>query len=135
MREPKSMGECVYFTRRKDENGFVKCWVFKEKCTKCSKGLMGKPKNEKTGKAKIRAKEYVCASCGYTVEAKEYEDSLTANIQYECSCGEKGEISVPFKRKSVMRLDEESGKKKAVKAIVFNCAKCSKKFLVTKKMK
>ena len=37
MREPKSMSELVYFTRRKDEFGLVKLWVFREDCTKCVK--------------------------------------------------------------------------------------------------
>ena len=135
MLEPKSMDECVYFTRRRDGEGFVKCWVLKSKCPKCSKGLIGKPVNEKTGRPKVRAKEYVCSKCGHSFESKAYEDGLKACIMYECSCGKKGEMTVPFKRKNVMRLDEESGKKKAVKALVFNCAKCDKKFLVTKKMK
>ena len=43
MREPKSMSELVYFTRRKDEFGLVKLWVFREDCTKCGKAQMGKP--------------------------------------------------------------------------------------------
>jgi len=70
-----------------------------------------------------------------TMNEEEYEETLTACIKYECSCGYKGEIEVPFKRKKVMRLDEEEGKKKAVEALVFECEKCKKKFYITKKMK
>ncbi|MBD3303717.1 hypothetical protein GF343_01105, partial [Candidatus Woesearchaeota archaeon] len=82
LRLPDSMEECVYFTRRNIDKGKVVAWVFKEKCPKCGKALMGKPKDEKTGKVKIRAKEYVCPECGYTAEKGEYEDTLTVNIQY-----------------------------------------------------
>jgi predicted RNA-binding Zn-ribbon protein involved in translation (DUF1610 family) len=131
------MDECIYFTRRKiGDKGQAVAWVFKEKCTKCGKGMMGKPKDEKTGKTKIRAKEYKCSECGYTVEKKEYEDTLTCNIQYTCPhCENKGEIQVSFKRKKVQVFDEESQKKKAIDAIKFQCQKCGKDVLVTKKMK
>lgn len=134
MKEPTSTEECVYFTRRRDSNGFVKVWVLREPCPECKKSLMGKPRDEK-GKVKIRSKEYVCPSCGHTVEDKKYEDSLTACIQYECTCGNKADIEIPFKRKSVMLFDEEEQKKKSAKALVFECSKCQKKFNVTKKMK
>lgn len=129
------MDECVYFTRRKDQNGFVKVWVFKEMCPSCGKGLMGKPRDEKTGKPRIRAKEYVCPECNYTLEADKYEDSLTACVHYECSCGNKDDIEISFKRKSVGIVDEETGKRKSAKALVFECSKCGKRFVVTKKMK
>lgn len=135
MREPKSMDECVYFTRRNDKRGKVKCWVFKEKCSKCGKALMGKPRDSKTGRPKIRATEYVCPSCGSTIEKKEYEDTLTANIQYECSCGHKGELQIPFKWKKVSIFDENKGKKVSVDALSFHCESCDKKLYVTKKMK
>lgn len=130
------MDECVYFTRRKlGEKGTAVAWVFKEKCPKCKKALMGKPKDEKTGKIKIRASEYVCSSCGYTMEKGAYEDTLTANIQYTCPyCGYSGEHQMSFKRKKVQMLDEE-GKKKSVDALKFQCAKCKKDILITKKMK
>jgi len=135
MNEPKSMDECVYFTRRNDKDGKVVVWVFREKCTKCNEGLMGKPIDPKTGKYKIRSDYYECPKCKNTMNEEEYEETLTACIRYECSCGYKGEIEVPFKRKKVMRLDEEEGKKKAVEALVFECEKCKKKFYITKKMK
>ncbi|NQU99013.1 hypothetical protein HQ533_06135 [Candidatus Woesearchaeota archaeon] len=123
---PESMDECVYFTRRTIDNGKAMAWVFKEECPKCHKALMGKPKDEKTGKAKIRAKEYVCPACNHTVEKIEYEETLTCNIQYTCpECMKPGEIQVPFIRKSI----------KGAKAVIFNCEKCDAKIAVTKKMK
>lgn len=133
---PDSMEECVYFTRRNIDNGKVVAWVFKEKCPKCGKALMGKPKDEKTGKVKIRAKEYVCPECGHKVEKGEYEDTLTVSIQYTCPhCGNKGETQESFRRKKVRIFDEAKQKKIAVDAIVFNCDKCGGKITITKKMK
>ena len=120
------MDECIYFTRRKIDNGSAVAWVFKEECPKCKKALMAKPKNEKTGKPKIRAKEYVCPECNYIVEKEEYEDTLTCNIQYTCpDCSFASEIQVPFKRKNF----------KGAKAVVFQCEKCDSKIPITKKMK
>ena len=54
LREPKSMDECIYFTNRTIGKGMIKAWVFRESCTKCGKELMGKPRDKKTGKPKIR---------------------------------------------------------------------------------
>lgn len=136
--EPKSMDECVYFTNRNlNEKGKAKCWVFKEKCPKCGKGLMGKPRDLKTGKVKIRAKEFKCPECNYTVAEQEYEDSLTANIQYACRyCNHNGEIQVPFKRKKVKIFDEEEDMKgKMIESLRFQCEKCGKNIDITKKMK
>ena len=77
-------------------------------------------------KIKSRSKECVCPACNYRVDAKEYEASLTASIEYTCpKCQFKGEIQIPYKRKPIM----------GVKALVFNCAKCNEQMLVTKKMK
>lgn len=126
LKYPESMDECVYFTSRAVEKGYVKCWVFREKCPKCKKDFMGKPKDEKTGAVKIRAKEYICPACKYTVEKVAYEDTLTANIAYTCPhCQHKGETQTPFKRKTF----------EGVKAIVFLCDKCKQKIPITKKMK
>ena len=47
MKEPESMEECVYFTRRDNEKGKIKVWVFREKCPNCNDELMGKPKDPK----------------------------------------------------------------------------------------
>ena len=120
------MDECIYFTRRKVGEGQAVAWVFKGNCPECKKGVMGKPRDEKTGAAKIRAKEYVCPECKYTVEKKEYEETLTANIEYTCpECKHEGEIEIPYKRKKFKGMD----------ALVFECGKCSAKIPVTKKMK
>ena len=136
LKEPESVDECVYFTRRTMGEGKAMAWVFKEKCPKCKKAMMGKPKDEKTGGIKIRAKEYVCPECKYTVEKGEYEDTLTVNVKYTCPhCKHDGEIQVPFKRKKVVMFDEETQKKRSVDAIKFQCQKCGKDILVTKKLK
>ncbi len=125
LRQPESMDECVYFTRRAVGKGHVMCWVFREKCPKCGKAEMGKPRGEE-GNVKVRAKEYVCPSCGHTVGKQEYEDTLTANIAYTCPhCGHKGETQIPFKRKTF----------EGVKALVFQCDKCKGKVPITKKLK
>ncbi len=125
LRQPESVEECVYFTRRAVDKGFVMCWVFREKCPKCGKAEMGKPRGS-DGKVKIRAKEYVCPECNHTIEKMEYEDTLTANISYTCPhCSNKGETTIPFKRKSF----------EGVKALVFQCDKCKGKIPITKKMK
>jgi len=115
----------VYYTQRKIGKGHVTAWVYRQKCPKCKKGLMGKPK-DKSGKVKIRAKEYVCPECGYSVDKKEYEEGLMANIEYVCpKCNYKGEIRIPFKRKKVQGIE----------ALKFNCEKCNELILITKKMK
>ncbi len=127
---PESMDECFYFTNRKiklDEGeGNIIAWVKKPKCPKCKKGIMGKPVNEKTGKVKIRAKEYKCPECGYTVSKEEFDPTLTVEIEYKCPfCGNEGEAETEYKRKTW----------KGVKAYVFKCGKCGKKIGITKKMK
>jgi len=135
--EPKSMDECVYFTNRSlNEKGKIKCWVFKEKCVKCGKELMGKPRDPKTGKPRIRAKEYECPGCKYNVSEEEYENTLTASIQYTCQyCGNIGELQVPFKRKKVKIFNEDEMKGKTIESLRFQCGKCSKNLDVTRKMK
>ena len=134
MKEPASMDECIYFTNRVTDKGKLKAWVFKEKCPKCSKGLMGKPVEK--GKVKIRAKEYVCQECKYTIDKDEYEPTLFVNIKYICPyCFNSGELSIPFVRKKVAFVNEATGKKKLVESIRFQCQKCSKNIDITKKMK
>jgi predicted RNA-binding Zn-ribbon protein involved in translation (DUF1610 family) len=127
IKRPESMEECIYYTNRDiGKNGSAICWVFKEKCPKCKKGLMAKPRDEKTGKPKIRAKEYVCPSCGYSVEKVEYESSLMANVDYTCPhCEEEGEIQAPFKRKNI----------KGISTLRVQCKSCGKDIDITKKMK
>jgi len=134
LRQPESMEECVYFTKRTIGEGGVTTWVFKENCSKCGKALMGKPVEK--GKVKTRAKEYACPECGYTVSKEEYEDTLTANIGYICPhCGFEAETQIPFKRKKIQLVNEETGKKKSADALRFQCGKCGKDIDVTKKMK
>lgn len=125
--EPKSMEECVYFTNRaigENFNGTARCWVFKQQCPKCKKALMGKPVDK--GKVKIRATEYVCPNCNYTVEKTAYEEGLTANVDYVCyACAHHGQAQMPFKRKRV----------EGVLTLRFPCEKCKAPIDVTKKMK
>lgn len=133
LKMPESVDECVYFTRRSKPN--VVAWVLREKCPKCKKGTMGKPRDS-SGKVKIRAKEYICPDCKFTMEKQAYEDTLTANIQYTCTkCGFSGELQMPFKRKKIKLFDEEEGKEVKADALVFNCPKCECQIAVTKKMK
>jgi len=125
--EAKSMDECVYFTNRsigEKFNGSARCWVFRQQCPKCKKAFMGKPVVD--GKAKIRALEYVCPNCKYTVEKQAYEDTLIANVDYTCPlCQFHGGMVLPFKRKKV----------EGVLTLRFPCEKCKGPIDVTKKMK
>jgi len=133
---PDSVDDCVYFTRRAHAKGQIICWVPRGKCPKCGKGTMTKPVDEKTGKYKIRAKEYSCRECGYTVDAEAYGETLTANIIYTCPhCGHKAETSIPFKRKKAKIFYEAEAKQKTVELLRFPCGKCGKNVDITKKMK
>ena len=127
MTMPESMEECFYFTNRKiEEKGNAISWVLKPMCPKCRKAKMGKPVNEKTGKVKSRAKEYVCPECKYTVDKEEFEATLTMEIEYICPyCGNEGEATTDYKLKSF----------KGTKAYIFTCEKCNEKIGITKKMK
>jgi len=127
LKKPESMEELVYMTNRDiGDDGSARCWVFKEQCDKCGKGPMGKPVDPKTKKVKVRAKEYVCPDCGNTVEKTEYEDTLTANVDYTCpECKHEGEIQVPFIRKKI----------KGVVTLRVNCEECKADIDITKKMK
>jgi predicted RNA-binding Zn-ribbon protein involved in translation (DUF1610 family) len=135
LRQPESMEECVYYTKRSlGDKGKIIVWVFREKCPKCGKGLMGKPVVK--GKVKTRADTYECPECKFSLPKEEYEDSLKASIDYLCNhCGHKGELQISFKRKKVRFFDEEKQKKVNVDALVFNCEKCGEQIAVTKKLK
>jgi uncharacterized CHY-type Zn-finger protein len=124
--EPTDTKGLVYFTNRTIDGGRVMAWVYKQNCPKCGKALMSKPKDPKTGKPKIRAKEYVCPECSHTVEKKEYEETLTCEAKYTCPhCKFEGETEAPFKRKSI----------NGVQTIRLKCGKCGGNIDVTKKMK
>jgi predicted RNA-binding Zn-ribbon protein involved in translation (DUF1610 family) len=124
LKKPTSMDEVAYYTSRDLGNGEITVWVFRQLCPKCKQAQMGKPVDK--GKIKIRASEYVCPACNYTVEKEAYEDTLTASAEYTCpECGAKGEAEIPFKRKSV----------EGTKALRFTCSKCGAKLDVTQKMK
>ena len=136
LKQPTSIGECVYFTRRIVGKGKIKVWVFKELCPQCKQELMSKPRDPKTGKPMIRAKEYICSQCKYAEEQKPYEERLIASIEYTCPyCLKEGEIQIPFKRKKVQIFDEAEQKKKVAEALQFSCIHCKKPINITKKMK
>ena len=126
LKEPESMDEVIYYTNRDlNDGGEVLCWVRKGPCPECGKGLMGKPRDEKTGKVKIRAKEYICPECGHTVEKKEYEETLTAEAKYTCPhCKKQGEATAPFKRKKIQKVE----------TLRMQCQHCGGNIDVTKKM-
>ncbi|MBI3034283.1 hypothetical protein HYY72_03925 [Candidatus Woesearchaeota archaeon] len=129
LRKPESVEECIYFTQRSlgdQQQGYAMAWVFRQKCEKCKNALMGKPKDKKTGKVLIRAKEYACESCGNTVEKKEYEEGLAACVEYTCpACRNQGEKEIPFKRRKIEGID----------TLRFQCDKCKAGIDITKKMK
>ncbi len=122
---PDSMDDLVYWTNRAIGEGKATVWVYRKDCPKCKKAKMGKPEND-TGGVKIRATEYICPACKYSVEKTEYEESLDACAIYTCpTCKYEGECTVPFKRKSV----------KGVHMLRLQCTKCKGNIDVTKKMK
>jgi len=118
LRQPESMNELVYFTNRDVGSGSARVWIFRKECPSCKSGIMNKPK--------MRAKEYLCSECGHSIPKTEYEDTLTANVEYVCpECGEKGELSAPYKRKTI----------KGVKTFRVLCLDCGGNIDITKKMK
>ncbi|MBI4453695.1 hypothetical protein HY636_03550 [Candidatus Woesearchaeota archaeon] len=123
---PEDTNDLFYFTRRSIGDGKAMAWVYKPTCPKCSKAKMGKPVDEKTGKVKIRAKEYVCPSCKYTAQKEEFEETCTMEILFTCPhCKKEGEATTLYKLKSF----------DGIKAYVFECPFCKKKIGITKKMK
>ncbi|MCF7901238.1 hypothetical protein K9L67_03350, partial [Candidatus Woesearchaeota archaeon] len=124
LKQPESMEEVIYFTRRTLEpKGRVVAWTFKQECSKCKKALMGKPVDK--GKVKIRATEYVCPECGYSEDKKEHEDKAEVFVEYTCPfCEHSGETTTPFKRKTWQGRP----------AYVFICDSCKEKIGITKRM-
>ena len=124
-KEPESTENLFYFTDRDIGNGRAFCWVEKLICPKCGKARMGKPR-DKSGKIKVRAKEYVCPNCGYSEEKSEYESKLVAKVIYKCPhCGYEGKLKLPFKRKKI----------KGIETFRFLCDACNKPIDITKKFK
>ena len=124
---PKSMDEVYYFTFRKfPDGGQIKAWAYKAPCTMCDDGILAKPKNEKTGKVKIRSKEFVCNKCGHTADKDETEATVKLEAIYTCPhCGKEGESTAPYKRKSFQ----------GVQSFIVECEHCGQKIPLTKKMK
>jgi len=137
LKEPVSMDDLVYFSRRKlGEHGKVICWAYRKVCTKCKKAKMGKPINPKTGRPKSRSKEYVCPGCSLTLEKEEYENTLILEAKYTCPhCKKPGESTAPFIKKSFRVFDEKKQKKVSVKAIRLTCEHCTGNIDITPRMK
>ncbi|MCX6707400.1 MAG: hypothetical protein NT001_04650 [Candidatus Woesearchaeota archaeon] len=59
LKEPQSMDECIYFTRRTthEGKGRIMAWARKMDCPKCRKAKMGKPVED--GSVKIATTPYV----------------------------------------------------------------------------
>ena len=125
LKQPASMNECVYFTRRTTgDRGRIMAWARRIDCGKCGKAKMGKPVDG--GKVKIRSQEYKCPSCGHTESKEEHDPKLTLEVIYTCPhCGKSGEAKIEYRRKSF----------EGVPAYVFECSSCSRKIGITKKMK
>ncbi len=124
---PEDMDGLVYFSRREfaPGKGTAVAWVRRVPCEKCGEGLMAKPRDEKKGTFRVRAREYECPSCGATEPKGEHEQRLLCEIVYTCPfCNHDGEADVPFVRKSWY------GKK----AVVFSCSVCGEKLGITKKL-
>jgi len=137
LKEPASMDELIYFTRRKlGEHGTAIAWVYKQPCPKCKKAKMSKPINEKTGRPKIRSKVYVCPACNNEEEKVAYEKTLDMECKYTCpSCKKQGESSAPFDRKNVKIFSIVKQDKVSAKAVRLQCEHCQGNIDITKKMK
>ena len=124
---PESMEDLVYMTNRSlDNDGKIAVWVYRQDCPECGKAKMTKPKDPKTGKYKIRAKEYVCSECNHSVEKDEYEPTLEAQADLTCpNCKKHSEVILPFKRKKTY----------GVNTLPVPCPDCGHVIQVTKKMK
>lgn len=123
---PNNMEELVYFTRRKINGKQVFCWVEKETCEKCNKGIMAKPKDPKTGRPKVRSPIYVCDTCDNEEDKKTYEAKLTAKANFTCPhCGKEGSATAPYKRKTIQ----------GVATLRLNCEHCGGNIDITKKLK
>ncbi len=124
--QPTNTQDLLYFSNRLIGTQRIKAWVYKKKCPECQKALMGKPVDEKKGKVKIRATEYICPNCSYTEEKKPHEESLTLEAAYTCgACGKEGEGTCQYKRKTYM----------GVPSYLIECEHCGEKIAITKKMK
>lgn len=119
------MEELFYWTNRVMDKGKVACWVYRQDCPKCKKAQMGKPQRD-NGAVMIRAKEFTCPSCSYTVPKEEYEATLEAQVDLTCpSCEKHSELVVPFKRKNIL----------GVLTLRVQCPSCKGNVDITKKMK
>ena len=125
LKRPGNLEECVYFTNRAFDNGSAMAWVFRKQCPKCRKDVLRKP-STKSGKPDRKSPIYVCKSCRYEEKNEDVERDLVINVDYKCPyCSFEGEATAEYKRISF----------EGVPSYVFECGKCHKKIVLTKKLK
>lgn len=118
LKEPNSMEECLYFTRRSIGKGKIVAWAYRILCPKCKKANMRKENK--------RDKYYTCPQCEYTEDEKLHESKIKIEVKYVCPfCLFSGETTTEYKRKSFY----------GVQAYIFFCERCKEKLGLTKKMK
>ena len=126
LKQPQSMDELMYFSRRTVMDGRVVAWVFKPQCPECGDDRLEKPTNPKTGKKKTRSSKFVCETCGYEEKKKKTEERATVNIHYICPhCEHEGDTTTKYDRRTYL------GKK----AFVFKCDECWQEIPITKRVK
>lgn len=121
------MNEVYYHTiRATADGGKIRAWAYKKVCPECNEGVLSKPVDEKTGKYKVRSKEYVCTKCGFECSKDEAEEGVELQAIYTCrACKKEGEYAGPYKRKSFQ----------GVPSYIVVCGHCGEKMPLTKKMK
>ncbi|HLD87292.1 MAG TPA: hypothetical protein VJB12_04465 [Candidatus Nanoarchaeia archaeon] len=125
LQKPQSMDECFYFSNRVLGDGKVMAWAMRPLCTKCGKGLLGKP-IKKNGKPDKKAPGYECPLCKHPETDESLSTSMMVSVEYICpKCRHSGETTTPYKRV----------KFQGVAAFVFQCQKCNEKIPITKKLK
>ena len=124
LKDPKSMEDCFYFTRRKLEKGSIVAWVLKP--IGPHGGLLQRPLNPKSGKVMKKSEVYVERGTDYEVPCKEIDPTLKVQIRYECpECAKAGETTAPYVWKTY----------KGAKSIIFYCNDCEAKLGISKKLK
>jgi hypothetical protein len=119
LKEPESMDELFYFTRRKLENGgWIRAWVYRPPAP-TGKGLLSKPVDKKTGRPKVRSKVYV-DDAGNEYPCDEINETLMLEIKYKSPYTNKeGETKIPYKRKTYLGVpsfvfEDQEGNKLAI---------------------
>ncbi len=124
---PQSMDDLLYFSNRKLPDGVrIIAWVEKISCPACGDALMGKPVDEKTGKVKIRAAEFVCPACGHTEPKAAHLKKLSMQVRYTDTTGKNWKAATTEYKLRTW---------KGMKAYVFENEFTNEKMGVTKRLK